>query len=188
MCGRRPPVAKTRDLSHRPARRVDLIEAKAGIAYSAPKCRTSTPATAGTSPFRPHRHGIAPHGSACCRRSPRAERRTIEATLRACGLERLGGTPASRRSPMGRNGSRCSRARCALTRTGCCSTSSTTVSTRAIGAASIECCARRGRAAAPGSSRRIAPATCRAARAASSSCAKGGYVRYGCCTARTSPD
>ena len=47
---------------------------------------------------------------------------------------------------------------------------------------------RRARRAGPGSWRRIAPATCRAARAASSSCARGGYVPYGCCAAQSLRD
>jgi energy-coupling factor transporter ATP-binding protein EcfA2 len=161
---------------------------RAGSPTSAPKCRTSTAATAGTSSVSDllatglHRTDLL--------LSPGNGRR---ASQDRCDVTRLR-LDAARGAPvvlalLRSEASRaCSRARCAPIPTGCCSTSCTTGSMRAIAAASIVRCVRRARAAGPGSSLRTAPAMCRAVRAASSSSMRGESSPCGRCERRRHRD
>ena len=105
---------------------------RAGSLISARKCRTNTPATAGTSacPTSSPRDCIA--RICCCRRSRRPSVARSRRRLRACGLQRLAGPRLSSLSYGQKRLALLARALCRCTRTGCCSTSSTTVSTRAI--------------------------------------------------------
>ena len=160
MCGRRPPAAKSGFTVSAAAKSI-LSEAKSRMAYVGAELQDKYTRYGWNLPVQ-DLLATGLHGTdLLLSPASRAERTRIEATLRACGLAAIGCTVASYRCPTGRNGSRCSRAPWWRPRTGCAWMSSTTVWTRASGAVSTGCSPRRGRQAALGSWRPIAPATSR---------------------------
>ena len=146
------PTAAGRRTYRRGRRTVDLIEAKSRIAYLGAEMQDKYSRYGwDLSVYDLIATGCIAR-TCCSRRLRAAERRKIDATLRACGLKRLARRRLSSLSYGQKRLALLARALCPDP-TGCCSTSSTMASTRAIAAASIVRCARSVCAAAPGSSR-----------------------------------